>query len=128
MADPLYIAAVAGGTAVGAPTRFLVDRFIQARNDRVFPWGTFTVNIGGSLILGLLTGLSLHFGLGPAWLLVLGTGFCGGLTTFSTFGYENLALCEDGEFGAAFFYTVTSIVAGLAAAALGLGLVAWIGA
>lgn len=127
MADPMYIAAVAGGTAVGAPTRFLVDRFIQARNNRTFPWGTFTVNIGGSLILGLLTGLSLHFGLGPVWLLVLGTGFCGGLTTFSTFGYENLALCEDGEFGAAFLYAAASIIAGLLAAGIGLGLMAWLG-
>ena len=126
MADPASIAVVAAGTAVGAPVRYLTDRFIQTRHDQLFPWGTFTVNITGSMILGVLTALAVRGGLGPVWLLLLGTGFCGGLTTFSTFGYETLGLAEDGVVGAALLNVVGSIVVGLIAAACGLGIGFWL--
>jgi CrcB protein len=100
------------GAAVGAPLRYLTDRAIQARHDTVFPWGTFTVNVIGSLILGLTSGAVL-VGAGPdSLLLLLGVGFCGALTTYSTFSYETIRLIEDG----AVFYAVANVVISVVAA------------
>jgi CrcB protein len=88
---------VALGAAVGAPARYLTDVWIQSRRDAVLPLGTMTVNIAGSLVLGVVAALAGDPG-SPSWLLPLvGTGFCGALTTFSTFGYETLRLVEDGS-------------------------------
>jgi CrcB protein len=115
------------GGAVGAPLRYLTDLFVQARHDSVFPWGTLTVNLVGSLLLGLLAGLVAHAGV-PDWVLTLGgTGFCGGLTTFSTFGYETVRLVEDGSWLEALLNVVVSLVAGLVAVAAGwaLGTAPW---
>lgn len=106
---------VALGAAVGAPLRYLVDRAVQARHDSVFPWGTLSVNTAGSLLLGLVAGLSTS-GVGPA---LVGTGFCGALTTYSTFSYETLWLGEEGSR----FYALANVGASLAA---GLG-AAWFG-
>jgi len=102
------------GAMVGAPLRYLTDRLVQSRHDSLFPWGTFTVNTVGCLIIG---GLGAG-GTGPLFVL-LGTGFCGALTTYSTFSYETVRLAQE----RAYFYAVTnalvSIVAGLGAALLG---------
>src|SRR5205814_10184345 len=86
--DPMTVLLVVLGAAVGAPLRYLADRAIQARDDSVFPWGTFTVNVAGSFILGVLVrGASVHAVPGSL-VSLLGTGLCGALTTYSTFGYE----------------------------------------
>ncbi len=83
------------GGAVGAPLRYLADLVVQSRHDSVFPWGTFSVNAVGSLILGATAGGVATTG-GPEWVLTLvGTGFCGALTTFSTFGFETVRLAEE---------------------------------
>lgn len=108
---------VALGAAVGAPMRYLADRAIQARHDSVFPWGTLTVNIAGSLLLGLLATAALATP-APAMAL-LGTGLCGALTTYSTFGYETVRLLQDGARLFAGLNAAASIVAGLGAAYLG---------
>lgn len=85
------------GGAVGAPLRYVVDLMVQARHDSVFPWGTFTVNAVGSLVLGVTAG-AVSATDGPDWVLTLvGTGFCGALTTFSTFGLETVRLVEGGS-------------------------------
>ena len=84
---------VALGAAVGAVSRWLTDRFVQSRHTSFFPWGTFTVNVLGSLVLGFLLGLDTA----PDLLLVLGTGFCGGFTTFSTFSFETVVLAGEGR-------------------------------
>jgi CrcB protein len=115
----VIVLAVLAGGMLGAPTRYLADRLIQARHDTVFPWGTFSVNVAGSAALGFLLGAEAHLGLPPALFALLGTGLCGGLTTFSTFGYETLRLLEDGAIGEA-----SLNVAGSLAAAV---LVAWLG-
>src|SRR4051812_28663878 len=79
-----WVAFVAAG-ALGAPTRFLVGAAVSARTRSGFPWGTLVVNATGSLALGVLTGLALYHAFPAAPKLVLGTGFCGAYTTFSTF-------------------------------------------
>lgn len=114
---------VLAGGAVGAPLRYLTDLFVQARHDSVFPWGTFTVNAVGSLTLGGLAAAVTNAG-APEWLLTLaGTGFCGALTTFSTFGFETVRLLEDGSWVEALANVTASLVVGLAAVFAGWALV-----
>ncbi|QCX80758.1 Putative fluoride ion transporter CrcB [Streptomyces sp. YIM 121038] len=107
------------GAAVGAPLRYLTDRAVQGRHDSVFPWGTFTVNVVGCLVLGVLTG-AVTYGAAPnsAHLLV-GTGLCGALTTYSTFSYETLRLAETGARFLAAANAAASVAAGLGAAVTG---------
>ena len=107
---------VALGAAIGAPLRYLTDRAIQSRHDSVFPWGTLTVNVAGSLLLGFVTGLPAGSGVAA----LVGTGFCGALTTYSTFSYETLRLVQDGARFYAVINVVASVVAGLGAAYAGL--------
>ncbi|MFF4961519.1 fluoride efflux transporter CrcB [Streptomyces sp. NPDC001222] len=102
------------GAAVGAPLRYLTDRAVQLRHDTVFPRGTLAVNVAGCLILGLLTGAAASGHASPHLQLLIGTGLCGALTTYSTFSYETLRLTETG----AGFYAAANVVASLTA---GLG-------
>jgi fluoride exporter len=111
---------VALGAAIGAPARYLTDRAVQGRHDSVFPWGTLTVNLVGSFVLGLLTAMSTH--LAPAVSAALSIGFCGALTTYSTFSYETLRLAETGARFFAAANVIASIVAGLGAVFVGLAL------
>lgn len=108
------------GGAVGAPLRYLIDRTVQARHDTVFPWGTFAANVTGSMILGALTGATLAGAAPESIQLLLGTGLCGALTTYSTFSYETLSLAEAGARFLAVVNVVASIVAGLGAVFLGM--------
>ncbi|MFD8564201.1 fluoride efflux transporter CrcB [Streptosporangium canum] len=110
------------GGAVGAPLRYLTDRAVQARHDTVFPWGTFTVNVAGSMILGVLAGAVLAGAVGDAAQPLLGTGLCGALTTYSTFSYETLRLAEAGALFLAVANVAASVVAGLGAVFIGLTL------
>jgi len=110
------------GAAVGAPLRYLSDRAIQSRHDTVFPWGTFTVNVLGSLILGIITGAVAAGRASPQVQLALGTGLCGALTTYSTFSYETLRLLEDDARLFAAANVLASIAAGLGAAFLGVAI------
>ncbi|GIH70987.1 fluoride efflux transporter CrcB [Sphaerimonospora thailandensis] len=107
------------GGAVGAPARYLIDRFVQRRHDSVFPWGTLTVNLVGSLILGFLLGARSGLGLPQEVVMLAGTGFCGALTTFSTFGFETVRLLEEGSFREAGLNAVGSLLLGVLAAAGG---------
>ncbi|MFD7703499.1 fluoride efflux transporter CrcB [Streptomyces caelestis] len=107
------------GGMVGAPLRYLTDRAVQSRHDSVFPWGTFTVNVAGSMVLGLLTGAAAAGAADPRLQLFLGTGLCGALTTYSTFSYETLRLAGTGARGHAAVNVVASVVAGLGAAFAG---------
>ncbi len=104
--------------------RYLLDGFVQGPIDGEFPWGTCVVNISGSFVLGVITGLALYHGLGVDSKLVFGTGFCGAYTTFSTFSYETVRLAEGGLTGAAIRNVAVNTAGGLLAAAAGLALMA----
>ncbi|MFI6153900.1 fluoride efflux transporter CrcB [Kitasatospora sp. NPDC051170] len=106
---------VVAGAVVGAPLRYLTDRAVQSRHDSVFPWGTFTVNVVGCLVLGTLTGAVAAGAASSHVQLLVGTGFCGALTTYSTFSYETLRLAESGAGRYAAANVAGSVVAGLAA-------------
>ncbi len=113
---------VLGGAAVGAPLRYLTDRAVQTRHDTIFPWGTFTVNVIGSLILGLLTQAVATGGASHHLQLALGTGFCGALTTYSTFSYETLRLLQDDAKIFAAANALASIAVGLGSAFVGIAI------
>lgn len=113
---------VCTGAALGAPARYLVDRAVQARHDTVVPWGTLAVNVAGSLVLGVLMGLGSGLDVPDGVVLVVGTGFCGALTTYSTFGYETVRLVETGARFYALANVVASLTAGLGAAVVGVAL------
>ncbi|MEU5831669.1 fluoride efflux transporter FluC [Micromonospora tulbaghiae] len=110
---------IALGAAIGAPLRYLTDRAVQARHGSPFPWGTLTVNLAGSVLLGGL----LAAPVGPAVTALVGTGFCGALTTWSTLSYETLRLARTGERRLAYANVALSVVAGLGAAFLGYAVV-----
>jgi CrcB protein len=113
--------AVALAGALGAPARYLVEQTVTTRVGPRFPWGTWIVNVSGSLLLGLLTGLALHHGLDPDARTIAGVGFLGGYTTFSTFAFEAVELPPAGHGRRrAVAYVVSSAAAGVAAATIGL--------
>ena len=111
--------AVVVGAMVGAPARYLSDLVIQSRHDRPVPWGTVAVNVAGSLVLGLTAG-ALAGAPADHWLLLLvGTGFCGALTTFSTFSFETVRLLQQGHPRSAALNVTVSVVGALVACAAG---------
>ncbi len=120
MSPLAWIAFVTAG-AVGAPVRYLLDGAISDRTQGVFPWGTFVINVTGSLLLGFLTGLALYHGFPDTLKVILGTGFCGAYTTFSTHTFETVRLIEERAINQA---ARNALAAGLAAAAIGLALAA----
>lgn len=111
------------GAAVGAPLRYLTDLFVQSKHDSLMPWGTLVVNAVGSLVLGATAG-AVDAWPGHDWLLALvGTGFCGALTTFSTFSFETVRLLEERAYGTAAANVLLSVGVGLAACAGGWAVV-----
>jgi CrcB protein len=118
---PLLIA-LAGG--LGAVVRFIADGVVAHRNPFPFPLGTLVINVSGSLLLGLLTGTVIGHTGGPNELqVILGTGFLGGYTTFSTASVEAVRLATGTRaLTLAFAHAAGMLVLGLAAAALGLWL------
>jgi CrcB protein len=117
---------VAVASAAGAVSRYLIGQWVQRivgeHNPLALPWGTMTINITGTFLLGFLTGIAMNHGLPAEVLTVAGTGFCGGYTTFSTFAHETIRLLEDGSPTVATMNVAASLIAGLAAGGAGLGL------
>jgi CrcB protein len=109
---------LAGGC--GAAVRYVVDSLAGARWSTPFPAGTLAINVSGSLLLGVLTGLVIAHGASARVTAIAGTGFCGGYTTFSAASVETVRLAEQRRWGACAAYTTGSIVLSLGAAGLGL--------
>ena len=120
----MTLVAVALAGALGAPARFLVERAISVRRGRRFPWGTLVVNVTGSIALGFIAGLTLYHGLPSTPRTVVGTGFIGAYTTFSTYAYETVDVAERSSPQLAATYAFFSLAAGVAGATLGLVLAA----
>lgn len=103
------------GAAAGAACRWAVDRAVRSRVDGAFPWGTLVVNVAGSLLLGVLLGAAANAAAGPGLLALVGTGFAGAFTTYSTFAYDTVRLAEEGLPAASVGNVVASLVLGLLA-------------
>lgn len=107
------------GSGLGGMCRYLVSQLLVTTQNG-FPWGTFTVNIVGSLLIGLLWGLSSRLpSLSPVLTLLFMVGFCGGFTTFSTFSREGLTLLQTQNYTLFLLYTLGSVVLGILAVMVG---------
>ena len=119
----LAVGAVATGGAFGSVVRYLVGTWFLQRVGPSFPWGTLTINVSGAFLIGIVMELAqTRLGLSPYARLFLATGILGGYTTFSTFAYETYLLGHDGLGVQAAVYGFGSVVAGVAAALLGIAL------
>ena len=112
---------IALGSALGGVSRYLVSRVLNGADG--FPWGTWCVNVFGTLAIGALSGWlahgSTHAAVVRAFAVV---GFCGSFTTFSTFSNESFRMLENGQYVLAALYVVSSLAAGLLAVGLGYAL------
>ncbi|KQZ08297.1 fluoride efflux transporter CrcB [Agromyces fucosus] len=122
MTLPLFLLVVVAG-GLGAGVRFVVDGVIRSRVRTAFPWATTIINVSGSFALGLVVGATLANLLAPEFAIVLGTGFLGGYTTFSTASYETVQLIRQRRVAASLVSGVLMLVSSVAAAGLGL----WLG-
>lgn len=115
----LVLVLVGGG--IGSAVRYLTAMWMANRLGAAFPWGTLTVNIAGSFLIGLLATLADEAGsLGPGVRLFLVAGVLGGFTTFSSFSLETLRLVEDREIARAVLNVAANLILGFAAALLGV--------
>ena len=124
MGGAVIALAVMAAGALGAVTRFVVDGAVKWRWPTITPWGTFVINVTGSALLGVLAGLVLFHGAPHELQAILGTGFCGGYTTFSTASFEVVRLAEDRQRLVAGGYAVITLLASVAACAAGMA-AAW---
>jgi fluoride exporter len=114
---------VGAGGFLGSIARYVTVRSIDQKLNAVFPYGTITVNIAGSFILGVLVGMMGKQSLGSDnWKLFLGTGFCGGFTTFSAFALENVSLLQGRLASTSITYTLISLILGFLAVIAGAAL------
>ena len=109
------------GGFIGSTARYGLSRFIdEAALTRNFPYATLIINIAGSLLLGIIYGITLKRADNPESInLVLGVGLCGGFTTFSSFAWENLLLLEQRDIVGSIFYSLSSLIGAMLAVWLG---------
>ena len=113
---------VGGAGALGAVSRYLIDLTVTRRFMRTVPRGTMTVNVIGSFVLGLISGLVVHHSLADITEVIVGTGFCGGLTTASSAAFETARLMHQRHSQAAMITITVGIGLSCLAGAAGLGL------
>jgi fluoride exporter len=118
-----YLLVFVGG-GIGASLRHAVNMISARGLGTAFPWGTFIINISGSLVMGLIAGyLAFKGGASQPWRLFVMTGILGGYTTFSAFSLDAALLYERGEIASALFYVLGSVVLSIAGLFAGLALV-----
>ncbi|MFZ5870241.1 MAG: fluoride efflux transporter CrcB [Actinomycetota bacterium] len=117
---------VALGAALGAPARYLLDRAVQARAESDFPWGTLVVNVSGSALLGVVVSATDAAAVPRPLVLGVGAGFCGALTTYSTFGWETVRLVAQGSALLAFLNVFGTVLACLGAVFVGVAVGSWL--
>ena len=117
------ILAVGIGGFFGSIFRFLISHYIHINTHSTFPFGTLTVNVVGSFLIGIIIATALEGDLNKSMRLLLATGFCGGFTTFSSFSYEFFSLIQHEQTGYAFLYAGVSFILGLAFVWLGFYLI-----
>ena len=111
------------GGGIGSVLRYIIGKALNSSQTGI-PYGTFTANILGSLLIGIILGLAAkNQALTQNHTLLLATGFCGGFTTFSTFAYENHVFLKSGDFGSFALYTIASFIIGFLAVFAGVFLV-----
>jgi CrcB protein len=108
------------GAALGGLARYIFVSTITAKVASRFPWGTFTVNVIGCFLIGLISTILIERSAHPTWSLLLVTGILGGYTTFSAFGWETVQLTREGEHLLALANILGSVAAGYAAVWLGI--------
>lgn len=113
---------VALAGSAGAVARFVLDGMIRSRRATEFPWGTMVINVTGSLLLGFVVGLVLFRGAPSEVQTIIGVGFCGGYTTFSTASVETIRLIQRRRYLAGVTNALATLVVTVAAGAVGLGL------
>ncbi|CAM1333906.1 fluoride efflux transporter CrcB [Tenacibaculum aestuariivivum] len=114
------------GGGFGSVLRFLIGKLLNNQQTGI-PYGTFTANILGSLLIGFILGFAAkNEALNQNYTLLLATGFCGGFTTFSTFAYENHVFLKAGDFTTFVFYTIASFIVGFLAVFTGIFLTKFI--
>lgn len=119
MNNPFWLVFLGGG--LGSVARYGVGRYIQPLFRLTFPTGTLIVNLTASLILGLLMGwLTARYAERETYRLLIGVGFCGGLSTFSTFSADTLALLQQGRLGTALGNILINVSLCLTASWVGL--------
>ncbi len=116
-----HVLLVGLGGSLGSMARYLCQRWFSVQYMHSFPWGTFTVNIAGCLLIGLLWGISFRtFESNESWKLFLMAGICGGFTTFSAFTLEGIGLIRENKWGLFFAYVAGSVLLGLLATFIGM--------
>ncbi len=117
MIKNLFLVFIGGG--LGSSLRFIISKYLNAGH--LLPYGTLLVNVAGSLLLGMIIGWALKTNsISSPVNLMLGIGFCGGFTTFSTFSFENYSLIKTGDYLSFSLYFFGSILLGMLAILIGI--------
>jgi fluoride exporter len=119
----IYLSIAAGGV-LGALARYLVSVWLAGATGSGFPWATLLINLAGSILLGFLLRSFPTWSTPPDARAFLTVGFCGSFTTFSTFAFETVALAQNGAYGLAAVYALTSLALGVAGVLFGMALAA----
>lgn len=119
MIKNLFLVAIGG--AFGSTLRYLIHWFVYKKNTTSFPIQTLLVNVLGCLLIGILIGyFAKHQNENETLKLLFVTGFCGGFTTFSAFGLENMTLLQNQNYQTAFLYITLSLILGILAVGIGI--------